>query len=346
MNSTQKLSLGDISVNFARVILSTLELEGHDCTALRSSFDLDNGFLDTPDARISIPKYMRLGHRAIEISGQTAIGLKFGQNTHTSDLGLAGLTAACADSIGQALELLIHMEPLTSHNRRGHSKFYIEDERAVCEFYSISPYNKFNLFVVDTMLSAWWHFISEHQKKPEQCHHIEIEYSTPSNVHDYEAFFGCPVLFNQQRNAVVLKQHQHSRPTKKPQHNTFTKLKSLCTKELEQWQQGTNISSKVIELISANLTGAPPEIDTIARKLGVAGWTLRRQLHKEGFQFKILLDDTRNALAQTYVRDTNHNFTEIAFLLGFSTPSAFQRAFKRWTQLSPGQYRKQQNSSK
>lgn len=339
MKLVQKLSLGDISVNFALVILKSLEQQGIDSGQLRKDYALTEDFLNTPDARISIPKYMRLGHQAIYQSKQPSIGLKFGENTAVSDIGLGGFAATCSDTIGESLALLIRMEPLNSYNSRGKSQYYIEDDRAVCEFYSISPYNKFNCFVVDTMLSTWWNFIRNYQYDAMPCHHVEIEYPKPSNAHEFEEYFGCPVLFNRSRNAIILKRYQHKLKTKTPHKSTFQKLQKLCEKELEQWNSGKDISRNVIELISENLTGTPPEIDTIARKLGVAGWTLRRQLNKEGKQYQTLLDDTRNALAQSYVRDTNHNFTEIAFLLGFSSPSAFQRAFKRWTQVSPGKFR-------
>ena len=338
MIAIQKLSLGDISVSLAKVILHTLEQYGFAVSDIQKRFNLNDEFLDNPNTRISIPKYMHLGHHAARLTSNPAIGLEFGKNTLDSSVGLAGFAASCAPTLGQALGLSIDMERLNSHNSRGQSSHFIDEGRLHCQFYSISPYNQFNHFVVDTMLATWWSFIKRHCTSA-SCHHIEIEYPRPKYANVFEEFFECPVLFNQGRNALILKRGHEQHPLAQSHQGTFTKLKSLCEEEALRWQTGSTIADQVIDLISANLSGTPPEIETIARMLGMSGWTLRRRLAKEGKHFQTLLDNTRNALAQTYVRDTEHNFTEIAFLLGFSSPSAFQRAFKRWTQLSPGAFR-------
>lgn len=339
MKQIQRLSLGDISVNFAKIILNTLTEMGFATTDLRKSFSLNDEFLATPDARISIPKYMRLGHQAILMTGRPDLGLVFGAKTHNSATGLAALAAQCAPNLEAALRLLIDMETLSSQNSRGKSRFYIEDERAVCHFYSISPYNRYNHFVVDAMLSTWWNFCQSHTSYNVQCHHIEIEYPKPSHADLFENHFDCPILFGQKRNALVLKRHHHQKRLQESCTATFIKMTEFCEQEKHRRSSGTSTADQVVDLISANLTGTPPDIEAIARKLGIAGWTLRRRLAREGFKFQTLLDDTRNALAHTYARDTEHNFTEIAFLLGFSSPSAFQRAFKRWSGMSPGSYR-------
>lgn len=339
MKQIQRLSLGDISVNFAKVILDTLAEMGFATTDLRKSFSLNDEFLATPDARISIPKYMRLGHQAILMSGRPDLGLVFGAKTHNGANGLAALAAQCAPTLESALRLLINMETLNSQNSRGKSSFYVEDERAVCHFYSISPYNRYNHFVVDAMLSTWWNFCQNQTLNKAQCHHIEIEYPRPSHADAFEHHFSCPILFGQKRNALILKRHHHTERLEDSCTTTFIKMTELCEQEKHKWSSGTTTADQVVDLISTNLTGSPPDIESIARKLGIAGWTLRRRLTREGFKFQTLLDDTRNALAHTYVRDTEHNFTEIAFLLGFSSPSAFQRAFKRWSGMSPGSYR-------
>jgi AraC-like DNA-binding protein len=103
--------------------------------------------------------------------------------------------------------------------------------------------------------------------------------------------------------------------------------------------QGQSVRQNVIELIGPELSSQNVSIDRIARKMGLASWSLRRRLLAEGYRFQDLLDETRKTMAATYVRDTQHNFTEIAYLLGFANPSGFQRAFRRWTGMSPGEYR-------
>ena len=90
------------------------------------------------------------------------------------------------------------------------------------------------------------------------------------------------------------------------------------------------------------LHGREPELEEVARKLQLPSWTLRRKLAEEGTQFRTLLNETRRDLAMAYIRDTELAFGEIAFLLGFASAEAFQRAFKRWSGQTPGEFRRLQ----
>ena len=83
-------------------------------------------------------------------------------------------------------------------------------------------------------------------------------------------------------------------------------------------------------------------IEQVANRLDMPPWTLRRKLKQENLNFKDLLDDTRKALALIYLRDPQYSLGEIAYLLGFSYPNAFQRAFRRWQGVPPGEYRQTQ----
>jgi AraC-like DNA-binding protein len=67
--------------------------------------------------------------------------------------------------------------------------------------------------------------------------------------------------------------------------------------------------------------------------------TLRRRLGEGATSFKRILDEVRRELAIGYVQERQLSTGEIAFLLRYSEPSAFQRAFKRWTKLTPSEYR-------
>jgi AraC-like DNA-binding protein len=68
--------------------------------------------------------------------------------------------------------------------------------------------------------------------------------------------------------------------------------------------------------------------------------TLQRRLHEENTSHQQLLDELRRELAQRYLREPTIAIGETAFLLGFSEPSAFHRAFKRWTGTTPGTFRR------
>jgi len=82
-----------------------------------------------------------------------------------------------------------------------------------------------------------------------------------------------------------------------------------------------------------------PDFETLARQLGTTGSTLRRRLDDEGQPFQSIKDGLRRDLAIELLAQPEHSVQEVAHQLGFAEPSAFHRAFRRWTGSSPGAYR-------
>jgi len=83
-----------------------------------------------------------------------------------------------------------------------------------------------------------------------------------------------------------------------------------------------------------------------AKQLHMSSRTLQRKLAEANTSYLQLVDDTRKDLALRYIEDERRSVTDITFSLGFSQPSAFTRAFKRWTGLSPSDYRTRATTSR
>jgi AraC-like DNA-binding protein len=83
-----------------------------------------------------------------------------------------------------------------------------------------------------------------------------------------------------------------------------------------------------------------PSLGEVGKRLAVGPRTLQRRLREHGLEFKALVDDTRRRFALTYLRDRGSTLAEIAYLLGYSEVSAFNRAFRRWTGATPSDYRR------
>jgi len=100
-----------------------------------------------------------------------------------------------------------------------------------------------------------------------------------------------------------------------------------------------SVTRDVVDKIVEKLPDGAPGQQQIAAALHVSNRTLQRKLRQENTSFKELLKDTRMQLAHKYLRSPGRSVVEIAYLLGFSEPSTFSRAFKRWTGVAPAQYR-------
>lgn len=337
-----RIRLGDLSVGFVDSLAEAMRSYDQDPVALLEGYGLDSVRLATPRARLSIPRYMRLGHAAIEQTKQPGLGLMMGKLSRLGQLGLAGVTAAQAPTVREAARSLIRYEPLYASNYRGHANFIEDNQGAWLRFYSISPYNGYNRFVIDSVLAGWAQqlgHVAQQLLAPERAH---IEFPAPSYSDEYSPALACPVEFAAEHNQLRLSQATLN--LRNPQHcpSTWLHLQELCERELEQLTRTRSLRERIIQLLGPLLHGREPDLQEVAAHLKMPTWTLRRKLAEEGTQFRAILNETRHDLAVAYIRDTELAFGEIAYLLGFASAEAFQRAFKRWNQQTPGEFRRAQ----
>jgi AraC-like DNA-binding protein len=337
-----RIRLGDLSVGFTQALAAALAECGHDPQPLLQQFGLNAERLGEPRARLSIPRYMRLGHSAIALSGDPALGLSMGRLSRLAHIGLAGICAAQAPDLREAARTLSRFEPLYAANYRGHSSFSEDSRGAWLHFYSISPYNAYNRFVVDSVLAGWQSNLSQVVARPITAEKVEIEFPAPEYGERYASTFSCPVDFAAGANRLRLS--SETLALRNPEHcpGTWRHLLELCERELDQLTRTRSLRERVIQLLGPLLHGHEPDLQEVARSLQLPSWTLRRKLAEEGTQFRTILNDTRRDLATAYIRDTELAFGEIAYLLGFASAEAFQRAFKRWLGQTPGDYRRAQ----
>lgn len=91
--------------------------------------------------------------------------------------------------------------------------------------------------------------------------------------------------------------------------------------------------------VAAELARGDARLATVARRLGTTSRTLQRRLRAEGLSHQQLLDEARREAAERYLRESSLAIAEIAYLLGYSEPSAFHRAFRRWSGTTPSEVR-------
>jgi AraC-like DNA-binding protein len=341
-----RVRLGDLSVGFVHSLADAVRSCGENPEPMLEQYGLDPARLAAPGARMSIPRYMRLGHAAIQLTGEPGLGLRMGQLSRLSQAGLAGVTAAQAPTVREAARCLIRFEALYGSNYRGQSSFHEDAQGAWLRFYSISPYNAYNRFVVDSIIAGWLRQLSTLAGCSLRADKIEIEFSAPGYADQYAELSDSPISFDAENNQLRLS--QASLGLRNPDHcpSTWQHLLLLCEKELEQLTRTRSLRERITQLLGPLLNGGrEPDLEEVAARLKLPTWTLRRKLAEEGTQYRAILNDTRRDLAMTYIRDTELAFGEIAYLLGFASAEAFQRAFKRWNGQTPGEFRRSQRQA-
>ena len=331
------MKLGDISVSYLLSLRGAITQLQLDPTPLLERFGITETLLSEPHARISIARFMRLGNAAIRYTQNPAIGRLRGAQSQLSHQGLAGMTAQCAPTLEDAFNVMVKYERLTSQNYRGHSSFCAPALR----FYSIAPYNMFNLFVVDSALASRAQTANQMTGGQAKLREVHIEFPAPTYAARYEALFQCPVLFSQAHNQLLWEPRSLALQPVQSAPGHYQHLLTLCEQRLHELTRQRGLRERVESIVAPQLHQRLPGIMEVAQQLGLPSWTLRRRLQQEDHtRFQDIIDDIRRELAVSYIRDTELALGEITFLLGFSSPEAFQRAFKRWTGSAPGSYRR------
>jgi AraC-like DNA-binding protein len=269
-----------------------------------------------------------------------------GHHSTLSGSGYVGLAAMTAANLEQALIVLTQFEHLNSQCYRGTSTLITEESKPVLSFYSIAPYNAYTCFVVDGVLTAWVKLIYLLTGRTDLVELTQIEFDAPSYSDAYTEAFPCPVRFGCERNALILSAEALTVPLLESNSNLHNKLVQQCELLLNEIALADSYRNKVLKVLGTMLHGQTPSIDEVALKLGMPSWTLRRKLKEEDSAYQLLVDEMRRDVAMSYMRNTDLTFGEISYLLGFSTPGAFQRAFKRWSGQTPGEYRKSLSSKR
>ncbi|MCG8669061.1 MAG: AraC family transcriptional regulator [Pseudomonadales bacterium] len=338
------MKIGDTTASYLQYLLDTAKSLGADPELVLQDVGLDKKLLEDEDARIDLTYLMRIGYYSIQRTKQPAIGLIAGSRSSITRFGMAGLAAMTAPTLGDALRIITTYEDLFGRCYRGNSTLEPDGHETWMKFYSIAPYNDYTYFVVDAILSGWTNTVYWLTGRKDLVQGAYIEFSAPAYYEAYEKAFTCPVQFNQEDNAIKLVKGALDTPLLHRNDSLHKTLLEQCDLALGRVALANSYRNKVLKVLGTMLHGKTPSIEEVAQELGMPTWTLRRKLKDEDTSYQNLVDEMRRDVALSYMRNTDLSFGEISYLLGFSTPGAFQRAFKRWAGTTPGEYRKSLNN--
>jgi AraC-like DNA-binding protein len=166
---------------------------------------------------------------------------------------------------------------------------------------------------------------------------IDFNHAGPSDSVPYEAFFGCPVRFNQREAVLRFSSQLLEQPLKSPDPALVLLLEQHAERLLALLPQQDEIVEQVRRAISRSLREGEPGIERISRQLNLSPRTLQRRLQDTNTSFRRELNLVRYELALSYLSDPGLQIVDIAMLLGYSEHSAFSRAFREWTGHTPQQ---------
>jgi AraC-like DNA-binding protein len=167
----------------------------------------------------------------------------------------------------------------------------------------------------------------------------EFEHDAPAYAPEYQRVLGCPVRFGSDATRVRFDRRLLDVPQIHSNAELFRLLESQADRSLGNLASQGTLSARVRALVIEHYDGTKPTMQAVARRLGVSARSLRRHLHEEGHTYAEVVDGAMADVARRLLYDSTATIQDVADRLGFSEPSAFHRAFKRWTGLTPQQFR-------
>jgi AraC-like DNA-binding protein len=169
---------------------------------------------------------------------------------------------------------------------------------------------------------------------------VALSHPSPPDPTPYRDFFGVLPTFGGEVNELVLPRVLLDRPIASADPLLHDVLRRHAEALLARRPRAGDLLAQVREVLAREVSRGEPRIEELAGWLGQGVRTLQRRLAEVGTTYQDVLDDVRRDLALRLLDERRVAVAEIAYLLGYSEPSAFHRAFKRWTGTTPDRHRR------
>jgi AraC-like DNA-binding protein len=317
-------------------IARTLDARGLDSAALFARAGLDPAILRDPNGRYPVSRMATLWRIAVEETGDPCLGLKAAAYVQPATFHSLGLAMMASQSLEDALQRTARFSRIVSNAVDVVIESSPRGVREVVRFLDDTPVvdEGIDLFMASTFkLGRMLTGLNELPLEIQLCRR-----GSAAMHQEFEAYFGCPVRFEAQENSLLIPHDWMKQPLPMANPELARQNDRVVMEYLRRFD-GARLTEKVrAEMISRLPAGEPARVD-IASALNLSEKTLQRRLKDESSSYQEILEETRSHLAQQFLREKNVSICEVTFRLGFSDQSSFTRAFKRWTGVSPGEFR-------
>ena len=330
-------SVRKVDAVWAKQIGDLLEARGLRPDLVLQEVGLDWRKVQDPDARIPYPKHVALLEAAAEHLNDPCFGLHFAARADILDAGTIGYVVANSPKLGDACRNLVTYHRVHSEGSRPHLE--VEGEFAILSIEIINPMIRQHQQLIEAsaaIIVNMCRFVTGRRLNPEW---VEFAHKRKDGIDEFERYFGAPTHFGRRRTAVIFNRSHLDLPCRSADERLLRVLKGYCEEILKQRRSETkDLKSDIEHMVATLLPAGPPTIPHVAKEMGMSQRTLARRLDDLGTSFGQILDGVRHQLALRYLDEPGARASQIAYLLGYSEPSSFNHAFRRWTGVSPSEF--------
>jgi AraC-like DNA-binding protein len=330
-----------VSVVLVGVLVEACAQAGVPAERLLGAAGLEASRLGDNDGLVSLLEYERVQAAAVELTGDPALGLHIGERSNFSGFEVAAGLIASAESLRAALRAYLRFQRIFGEQYG--SVLTESGDTATLRYEFPRGSAAYNRFRAELSMVCFLRLVGHSTGGGGKVDVVRFEHARPEHAAEYTRLFGGAERFEQPFTGIEFRRELLDRGSLHTDPEFHATLEVLAQRRLSRLERGTSVRTRVAEYVSvaARHSGQRPDAADVAKHLGMSPRSLRRRLSVEGVAFARVCDEAMAELAKSMLSDPKQSITSAAFALGFSDSSAFHRAFKRWTGITPKQFRDQ-----
>ena len=332
-----------VPISVLNSIAQELEHQGIGRDVWLHGSEVSSAMLNDPNASLSAATHLRLIEHAMTLSNCPHLGLLVGHRQTPSSWGVLGYAINCCTTVRDALLMGARYNRLASTFNR----FELHEHGTTASWVA-TPLMDFGdslRFIMEFEFASFCRAAALLVGDTQPLLELNFSYAAPAHAGLYAAYMGVPVRFAAPHNQAVLRSSGLTLPILQGSPLNMVHAARLCEEQLSRQTLHDDLESQIRSILLAALPEACPNADEVARTLHMTARTLRNRLAERGTHFQLILDQLREQMACTELSRTRTKVEHIAWRVGFQDAPSFRRAFKRWTGLTPHEYRQRAQAS-
>lgn len=320
-----------------RALVAAVEGAGVERSRFLAEARLVPAQLEDANLQLSPADYARVARVALSITGDAALGLHIGEQANTSRFDVLGHLAEHSRTLREALQVSARYGRIVADGPR--LELSEDTDAATIRLTLLRGASPGVALVAEFSTTALLYLIRRFVGSAALPRHVFFAYPAPAHHAEYTRVFGGRAQFDHDFTGLELEASWLDREQLCASPELSALLRMRAEALLAQIEHDAPAAERVKRWLGAQKQAIRPTMEATARDLGMSARSLRRRLREERTMYSELVEHAQAEHAKRILADPRHSVQETAYALGFNSPAAFSRAFKRWTGKSPNDYR-------
>ena len=310
--------------------IRVMERLGFNADKLLANTNVDKSLLSDTSYTISQAMYHAVIFNMLKLSKNPEVAFLVGKEISFGDLGIAGYAVMASSTVGQGLRIRQSYSSAFFGTQIEIESATNQDQGYELTISSNSPTERLRQFEIEEYFATGLKLISNLIGTKPIIERVSFSYTKPVHIAEYKDLFNCPMTFGEEKTTIKIRYPNLDTPVLTRNEELFEICTRHCQKIMNSSGSSSHLRDRLCNLFLAT-PGNLPELDAAGKSLGVSERTLRRMLDNEGTNYEALKAEFRLDLTRQLLTEAKMTPKQVAFFLGYTSPSSFSRAFKSWT---------------